>query len=398
MSEMANCGQSDCREECSNVLGRQWLNLLLQGHSFIVRLGHSHILPCIGLSAVRHFGHFCHFSIFIAGVLIGAASLSAQSGQSAERMRPVASLPAEMCGRFREATSFVQTTAGDYLVLDRRDHTVFSVDKARTRVTTVMKAGMEKGNVLQPGMLSLSKDDTFAVSDAPFGQERVQMFFDNGASLGAFLLPGITAPRLTTGPLILNGTGSMHFTGKTLLINAPDSGALVSVLNLEGHVVRQIGTLRATGHEADRALHLALNVGLPLETADGGVIFVFQTGVPMFRKYAADGRLEFERHIEGTVLDGYVQTLPTTWPTRKIGDGTYPMVPPVIRTAALSPAGDLWVSLVAPFTFVYNAAGDKTRTVMFDATGAFSPTSLFFSRASGTLRLLVMPGCYEFSS
>ncbi len=333
----------------------------------------------------------------LASVLFCAAALSAQSSPSVERLRAVSSLPTEMCGRFREPTSFVQTTAGQYLILDRRDHTVFSVDKARTRVTTLMKAGREKGNVLQPGMLSLSKDDVFAVSDAPSGQERVQMFFDNATPLGAFLLPGITAPRLTTGPLILNGTGSMHFTGKTLLINAPDSGALVSVLNLEGHVIRQIGTLRATGHESDNALHLVLNVGLPLQTSDGGVIFVFQTGVPMFRKYAADGRLEFERHIEGTVLDGYVQTLPTMWPTRKIGDGTYPMVPPVIRTAALSPAGDLWVSLVAPLTFVYNAAGDKTRTVVFDATGAFSPISLFFSRASGTVRLLAMPGCYEFT-
>ncbi len=334
----------------------------------------------------------------LAAALLAGASVLAQPSPSIERLRPAGSLPAEICGAFREATSFVQTSAGQYLILDRRDHTVFSVDKARTRVTTMMRAGMEKGNVLQPGMLSLSRDDTFAVSDAPFGQERVQMFFDNGAPLGAFLLPGITAPRLTTGPLILNGTGSMYFTGKTLLINAPDSGALVSVLNLEGHVVRQIGTLRATGHEADRAVHLALNVGLPLQTADDGVIFVFQTGVPMFRKYAPDGRLEFERHIEGTVLDGYVQSLPTSWPTRKVGDGTYPLVPPVIRTAALSPSGDLWVSLVAPFTYVYNSAGDRTRTVVFDATGAFSPTSLSFSRASGTLRLLAMPGCYEFAT
>ena len=71
--------------------------------------------------------------------------------------------------------------------------------------------------------------------------------------------------------------------------------------------------------------------------------------------------------------------------------------PPVIRTAALSPAGDLWVALVAPFTFVYNAAGEKVRTVLFEATGPLAPSSLFFSRASGEQRLLVLPGCYEFS-
>lgn len=316
---------------------------------------------------------------------------------AAERLRPVSGLPAHLCGQLREPVAFAQTPSGQYLILDRRDHTVFGVDKARTRLTTLVRAGMEKGNVLQPAALSVSSEGAFAVSDAPFSQERVQMFFDSGAALGAFLLPGTAAPRLTVGGVILNGSGSMQFTGKALLINAPESGSLISRFDLEGQVTQKIGTLRATRHEADREVHLALNVGLPLETRDGGVLFVFQTGVPMFRKYAADGRLEFERHIEGPALDGYVQSLPTSWPTRKIGDGTYPFVPPVVRAAALSPEGDLWISLMPPFTYVYNASGDKTRTVQFEATGPLSPASLFFSRASGATRLLVTPGCYEFS-
>ena len=35
----------------------------------------------------------------------------------------------------------------------------------------------------------------------------------------------------------------------------------------------------------------------------GGFYFVFQAGVPMFRKYDGGGRLVFERHIEGVELD-----------------------------------------------------------------------------------------------
>jgi hypothetical protein len=282
------------------------------------------------------------------------------------------------------------------VLLDRRQHTVSTVDKARTKLTTLMRAGMEKGNVLQPAALSLAPGDAFAVSDAPFGQERVQLYFRSGSLLSAFLLPGVTAPRLTLDGVILNGTGSMHFNGKTLMISRPESGSLVWVLNLEGQVIAQIGSLRRTGHEADRDVHLALNLGLPIATSDGGLIFVFQTGVPMFRKYSADGRVEFERHIEGPELDGYIQALPTTWPIRKTGDNTLPLVPPIIRTAAISPEGDLWISLVPMVSYVYNASGNKTRTLQFDATGPLAPTSFFFSRASGSTRLLVTPGCYEF--
>jgi len=346
----------------------------------------------------------------VTGALVAMSGALASAGPSAvpsprapgssavERLRPVGGLPAHMCGQFRQPTAFVQSAAGRYFILDRRNHTVFSVDKAQSTLTALVRAGREQGAVLQPGALSLSNDGTFAVSDAPFSQERIQLFFEDGTPFTAFLLPGVAAPRLTVGPLILNGTGSMQLSGQSILINAPESGALVSELNLEGQVVRHIGTLRATGHEDDRPLHLALNVGIPLRTHDGGAIVVFQTGVPLFRKYAADGRLEFERHIEGPEVDGHIQTLPTTWPVRKIGDGTFPLVAPIVRAAALSPGGDLWVSLVPPVTYVYDAAGEKTRTVQFDATGAFSPTSLSFSRASGTLRLLALPGCYEFAA
>jgi hypothetical protein len=100
------------------------------------------------------------------------------------------------------------------------------------------------------------------------------------------------------------------------------------------------------------------------------------------------------RHM--AILDPYVQSLPTTWPTRKAGDGLYPIVPPTIRTAAIDPSGNLWVSLIAPVTYIYDSWGDKRRTIKFDGTGNAAPTSLTFSRASGATRALVLPGCYEY--
>ena len=56
-------------------------------------------------------------------------------------------------------------------------------------------------------------------------------------------------------------------------------------------------------------------------------------------------------------------------------------------------SGKLWVSLTVPYTYVYDADGDKVRTVQFAGAGTISPTSLFFTRDG---RLLVTPGCYEF--
>ena len=168
--------------------------------------------------------------------------------------------------------------------------------------------------MLRPGVLALSKDDIFAVADAPNGLERIQYFNLEGLLLGGFYLQTRLAPRVVAGSTVLNGVGSMHFTGRTFLVNRPESGALFSEIDRQGHVLRQIGTLRKTGFESSNPdVHLAMNIGMPLAEPGGGFIFVFHTGVPMFRKYDAGGALLYERHIEGPELDGQIQSLPTEW-------------------------------------------------------------------------------------
>jgi hypothetical protein len=337
-------------------------------------------------------------ALAVAGLAAVAVTLFAQPGSPVERLRAVDALPAHICGQFRDPIGFAQTSTGQYLVLDRRAHTVYSVDAKRTRLTTLVKVGLDKGELLRPGALSLSADDTFAVSDAPNGVEQVQVFFENGTRLAAFVLPATATRRLAVGPQFLSGAAPLHFTGKHVLVSAPESGSLVAELNLEGHHTGRIGALRSTGHESDPQVHIGLNAGLPLRTRDGGLMFVFQTGVPLFRKYSGDGRLEFERHIEGPELDPYIQTLPTKWPVQKSADGEFPLIAPIVRAAAMSPEGELWVSLVPGLTYVYGPEGNRKRVVQFEGTDAFSPTSLSFSRVSGATRVLVTPGCFEFSA
>jgi hypothetical protein len=310
-----------------------------------------------------------------------------------EVIRSIGGLPAHIAASFDEPIGFVQASSGEFLVLDRRAHTVYIVDAKKTAAKKLLQIGLESGRILGPGVLALGPNDLFAVADAPGKAERIQLFSLTGTWSGGFYLDTRVAERLVVGPMVLNGVGSMHYSGTSFIVNQPESGALISELNTQGHVVRRIGTLRATGHESDTDLHLALNVGVPLVDPAGGYFFVFQTGVPLLRKYDASGTLIYERHLEGPELDNDMRGLPTTWPRRE--SDHLPLVPPLVRAAAVDRAGRVWVSFMQPFTYVYDARGEKVRTVQFQAAGTVAPTSLFFTSDD---RLLVTPGCYEFAA
>jgi hypothetical protein len=119
---------------------------------------------------------------------------------------------------------------------------------------------------------------------------------------------------------------------------------------------------------------------------------VFLSGIPAFRKYDAAGTLVFERSIQGVEMDPYVGKMPTTWPRPR---GDIPIVPAMVRTAAVDGNGNLWISLVAPYTYVYDSAGDKRHILQFRAAGIVMPTHFFFTKDR---RVLVTPGCYAFSA
>jgi DNA-binding beta-propeller fold protein YncE len=313
-----------------------------------------------------------------------------------EVLRPVASLPPHLVGLFEEPLGFQQpASGGPYYVFDRRGHTVYSVDAAKTTAKKLIEIGQEMGRIIQPRGFDVAPNGAFVIADAPRGQERIQVFNPQGLRQTGFFLPGIPVANVESGTFVLSGVASLQFTGDRLLISHPESGGLFTEYTLGGVATRSIGELRPTGYEADRELHVAMNAGIPLIDPSGGYYYVFLAGRPMFRKYDAKGALVFERHIEGRELDDYVSALPTRWPSRRIGDREVPYVAPTVRTAAVSRQGDLWIGLTLPYTYVYDAHGDKARTVQFNATGVFSPTSMSFTRGG---RLLVTPGCYEFDT
>jgi hypothetical protein len=311
-----------------------------------------------------------------------------------ETLQSVGGLPPHITGEFEEPLAFQQAPGGPYYVFDRRAHTVYTVDADRSSVRKLVEIGQEAGRILQPRGFDVSPDGrSLVVADAPRVQERIQFFGPAGLRTGGFFLPGRPNAGVGLGTLVLSGVASLQHTGETLLISHPESGALFTEYGLNGWAQRSIGRLRDTGQERDRDVHVALNAGLPLVDPTGGYFYVFMAGRPAFRKYDAKGQLVFERHIEGVELDKWLEALPTTWPTRRVQDREVPYVTPTVRTAAVDNAGQLWISLTVPYTYVYDARGDKVRTVQFRAAGTISPTSLFFTRNG---RLLVTPGCYEF--
>jgi hypothetical protein len=331
----------------------------------------------------------------MAAVLGAALVLSVLSldAISPEIIDSVEAVPPEIAGPFREPAGFQAAASGEYFVFDRRGHTVYGVDAAMTSSWRIVDIGAEPGRILAPSAFSVAPDGTFVVADAPGNRERIQIFTPGGVRTGGFLVRERTRPRIVLNGLTVGGIGSLQYTGSAILMSEPDTGALISEYTLAGGISRLIGSLRHTGHEDDPDLHLALNAGLPLVDPTGGYFYVFQTGEPVIRKYDAAGTLQFERRIQGREIEELLGTLPTTWAERRASEGELPLVMPTIRTAAVDGAGRLWVGFVVPYTYVFDADGDKIRTLQLRGTGLMSPDSMFFDRNG---RLLTTPGLLAF--
>jgi hypothetical protein len=248
--------------------------------------------------------------------------------------------------------------------------------------------------VLQPTAFDVADSGDFIVADAPGRRPRVSVFQASGQVLNTFEVAASESPRVVVNNFVLSGIAAARYTGSTILVNQPERGSLVTEYSVTGAVQRQIGVLRRTTAETDPEVHFAFNTALPLPARDGGTYVVFLSGPPMFRKYSADGTLEFERVIQGREIDQLVLQMPTQWPRRRIDDVTYPVVPPMVRTAAVDRAGRLWVAMPTAHVYVFAEDGEKVHTLQLVGAGVVTPTSMWFARDG---RLLVTPGLYEFA-
>lgn len=332
----------------------------------------------------------------VAGQRQMRATVETQAPSRAEVVRSTDALPAHIGAAFLDPVAFIQFTSGQYLVLDRRAQAVYSIDRAKTAMTRIVQVGEEPGRIIRPTAFASDPRGSFVVVDQPGPATRIQRFADRGYLLNGFTLAPRSGPQISVPGFVSGTIDSVQYTGDAIVVSEPSSGSLMTEYAWNGAVRRAFGAFRPTGQESDRAVHAALNAGIPLIDPTGGFYFVFRAGIPAFRKYDADGRLVFERHIEGRELDDTLRDQPNAWPKRPTGrGGEWPAVPLLVRTAAVDPCGNLWIALVDRVVYVYSPDGDKIRTLQLRAAGPLAPVSLFFSSAS---RLLVAPGCYIFDT
>ena len=332
--------------------------------------------------------------ILLSVLLLVALLAPPLTGLPTDVLKSYRAVPADIAGRFRNPAGFQQDASGQYFVFDRRSHVVFGLDEKQSSIWPIVDIGGEEGRILTPTAFSVEPAGSFVVADTPRNQERIQIFTRAGFRINGFFLPGRVKARVVFENVVVSGIGSLQYSGSSILISQPDSGALISEYALTGQIKRTFGRLRRTGHEDDPELHLALNSGIPLVDPTGGFIFDFQTGVPVFHKYDADGNLLFERVIQGRELDAFVGQLPAKWPRRQTAEGELPLVAPTVRSAAVDQSGNLWVAFIVPYTYVFSPEGDKVRTVQFRGAGMVTPGSMFFGTKG---QLLVTPGLYEFT-
>ena len=136
-----------------------------------------------------------------------------------------------------------------------------------------------------------------------------------------------------------------------------------------------------------------MNTGIPLPHPTAATTSCSSRARRVFRRYDAKGALLFERVMQGRELDPVLEQMPKKWPRRTVDGRELPLVVPTVRTAAVDRGRQAVGSFLIPYTYVFDADGEKIRTVQFRAAGVLRRPACSSSEKGD---LLVTPGCYEF--
>ena len=288
-------------------------------------------------------------------------------------LKSVAALPAHVAGQFEQLTACQQTA-------ERRLFRLRSPRAFRLHRAAEPRAGAEAHRDRRRGRAraatrprSISRgDDTFVVADAPGGRPRIQIFTTSGSTIGGFYLQGRAVPRVTLRQpgaerhrrdrvhrqVALRESARARRADRRVQRRRADRCARSARCARPATRPTPTSTWRST--PADRLAN-------PRPAASTS------SSLPACRSSASttpSGRLVFERHIEGTELDEFIQGAAHHLEARRTGDGEIPLVLPSVYAAAADAAGQsVDLARRSDSRTSTTPAGEKRRTVQFRAAG-----------------------------
>lgn len=210
------------------------------------------------------------------------------------------------------------------------------------------RIGSGPGRLLHPGYLDVGGDGTVFVEDG--GNERIVKFDQSGNYIGEFRVDAFQGMAVDT--------------QNRLYLGQPEEGSLITVYSSTGIKLRSFGTLKKyseiygeTFRDKDVSHMTALN-RVRLATDKDGSLYVSFMITPLIRKYGADGRLVFERRLEGPEIDRLMEAIQKRRYIATKSDGVD------VRIIALDPVidpanGNIMVPLVDGSIYVADRDGNK---------------------------------------
>lgn len=255
-----------------------------------------------------------HEQVFVAetgrnGV---ATSLYGLSGKVAEKKSPsTTATAAPLEGKDNPAAYEEVFSNASFTPFQAAPHgdRLFASDIKRNRIVVLNRRGeIERemgrvgsgpGQLIRPESIGVSGDGTVYVYDAY--NDRIQSLGADGAYKGEF----------STTPFI----GFAVSSGGEVYLGQPEKGSLVTVYSGEGKKLRSIGKLKTFSEiygdkftYKDELYRLGINrVNLFIDAQDN--LYVSFMLAPIVQKYSPDGKLLFERRLEGERIEKLTEIL-----------------------------------------------------------------------------------------
>jgi hypothetical protein len=247
-------------------------------------------------------------------------------------------------------TQALKKGQGDnYYAVNHFDKCVWKFSGSGSTVGRISSVGMGPADLLVPKDLAVDRAGSVIIADS--GADRVKVFSQQGDLQNSF-------PYKHPQHVAVLSDGS-------ILVSGFPRDGLISVLDKQGRIVREIGTpAKVVDIPFLNAIH---NMGTITVDAEDDIFFVFEYMVtPTVRKYRPDGTLLAEWHFEGgETLAKNVQRAKGAFQKNKDSGqkaGSYGGVPVLTAAAYDEDTKSLWIASGQQLTRL-DSSGQEVRTV-----------------------------------